>query len=85
MVNSSNKRVALKRKLLFALLISLVTVNIVSLSILLINHVPTVVFFEKWLTSISVAWPIVFISILLIAPWLLRLTEWIVQETPSQT
>jgi hypothetical protein len=80
MVNSANKRVAFKRKLVFALLMSLVTVNIVSVSILLINHVPTVLFFQKWLTSISVAWPIVFISILLIAPSLLRLTEWLVKE-----
>lgn len=80
MVNSTNKGVVLKRKLVFALLMSLVTVNIVSLSILLINHVPTVVFFQKWLTSISVAWPIVFISILLIAPSLLRLTEWLIKE-----
>ncbi|TXI43869.1 DUF2798 domain-containing protein [Methylophilus sp.] len=80
MVNSANKRLAFKRKLVFALLMSLVTVNIVSVSILLINHVPTVVFFQKWLTSISVAWPIVFISILLIAPSLLRLTEWLVKE-----
>ena len=79
MVNSANKRVAFKRKLVFALLMSLVTVNIVSVSILLINHVPTVVFFQKWLTSISVAWPIVFISILLIAPSLLRLTEWLIK------
>ena len=80
MVNSANKRVAFKRKLVFAMLMSLVTVNIVSVSILLINHVPTVVFFQKWLTSISVAWPIVFISILLIAPSLLRLTEWLIKE-----
>lgn len=83
MVNSADKRVALKRKLVFALLMSLVTVNIVTVSILLINHVPTAVLLEKWLTSISVAWPIVFISILLIAPSLLRLTERLVKESPS--
>lgn len=80
MVNSTNKRVALKRKLLFAALMSLVTVNIVSISILLINHVPRAVLFEKWLTSITLAWPIVFVSILLVAPWLLRLTEWLVKD-----
>lgn len=80
MVNSADKRVALKRKLVFALLMSLVTVNIVTLSILLINHVPTAILWKKWLSSISVAWPIVFISILLIAPSLLRLTEWLVKE-----
>lgn len=80
MVNNAHNGVALKRKLLFALLMSLITVNIVSLSILLINHVPATVFLEKWLTSISVAWPIVFISILLIAPSLIRLTEWLVKE-----
>ncbi len=77
-----NKRVALKRKLLFAMMMSLVTVNIVSLSILCMHHVPMDLLFEKWLTSISIAWPIVFISILLVAPSLLRLTEWLVKETP---
>ena len=80
MVNSTNKRVAFKRKLLFAALMSLVTVNIVSISILLINHVPRAWSFAKWLTSITVAWPIVFVSILIVAPWLLRLTEWLVKE-----
>lgn len=82
MVSSMNKRVALKRKLLFAMMMSLVTVNIVTLSILLINNVPAARLFEKWLTSISIAWPIVFISILLVAPSLLRLTEWLVKEMP---
>ncbi|MFD1121690.1 DUF2798 domain-containing protein [Methylophilus flavus] len=80
MVNSTNKRVAFKRKLLFAALMSLVTVNIVSISILLIYHVPRALLFAKWLTSITVAWPIVFVSILIVAPWLLRLTEWLVKE-----
>lgn len=80
MVNSTNKRVAFKRKLLFAALMSLVTVNIVSISILLINHVPRVLLLDKWLTSITVAWPIVFVSILMVAPWLLRLTEWLVKD-----
>lgn len=80
MVNSTNKRVAFKRKLLFAALMSLVTVNIVSISILLINHVPRALLLDKWLTSITVAWPIVFVSILMVAPWLLRLTEWLVKD-----
>jgi hypothetical protein len=82
MVNSTNKRVALKRKLLFAMLMSLVTVNIVSLSILSRQPVPMDRLLEKWLTSITVAWPIVFISILLIAPTLLRLTEWLIKDNP---
>ncbi|HSI29594.1 MAG: DUF2798 domain-containing protein [Methylophilus sp.] len=80
MVRSVNPRVALKRQLLFAVLMSLVTVNIVSISILLIHGVPVALLFEKWLTSIIVAWPIVFISILLVAPWLLRLTERLVKD-----
>jgi hypothetical protein len=80
MVNSANKRVTLKRKLLFATMMSLVTVNIVSISILLINHVPMSLLFEKWLTSITVAWPIVLVIILIVAPWLLRLTEWLVKD-----
>ncbi|MGP1718614.1 MAG: DUF2798 domain-containing protein [Methylophilus sp.] len=70
----------MKRQLLFAVLMSLVTVNIVSISILLIHGVPVALLFEKWLTSIVVAWPIVFISILVVAPWLLRLTERLVQD-----
>ncbi|MFD0913080.1 DUF2798 domain-containing protein [Methylophilus luteus] len=80
MVSSSKSRLALKRQLLFALLMSLVTVNIVSIAILLIHGVPLALLFEKWLTSIVVAWPIVFISILLVAPWLLRLTERLVKD-----
>lgn len=82
MVSSAHKRVALKRKLFFAMLMSLVTVNIVSLTILSMHHVPMDQLFEKWLTSFSIAWPIVFISILLVAPALLRLTEWLVKEAP---
>jgi CBS domain containing-hemolysin-like protein len=77
---SSKSRLALKRQLLFALLMSLVTVNIVSIAILLIHGVPLALLFEKWLTSIAVAWPIVFISILLVAPWLLRLTERLIKD-----
>lgn len=82
MVNSTNKRMALKRKLLFAMLMSLVTVNIVSLSILSMQPVPMDRLLEKWLTSITVAWPIVFICILLFAPSLLRLTEWLIKDNP---
>jgi hypothetical protein len=82
MVNSTNKRVALKRKLLFTMLMSLVTVNIVSLSILWIQHAPMDRLLEKWLASLTIAWPIVFISIVLVAPYLLRLTEWLIKETP---
>lgn len=80
MVTRAHQRVALKRKLVFAMLMSLVTVNIVSLSILLMNHVPASRFLEKWFASVTVAWPIVFISILLIAPALLRLTERLIKE-----
>jgi CBS domain containing-hemolysin-like protein len=80
MVGSSKSRLALKRQLLFALLMSLVTVNIVSIAILLIHGVPVALLFEKWLTSIVVAWPIVFISILLVAPYLLRLTERLIKD-----
>ncbi|HSI46601.1 MAG TPA: DUF2798 domain-containing protein [Methylophilus sp.] len=80
MVISTNERVAFKRQLLFAALMSLVTVNIVSISILLINHVPKAQLLEKWLTSIIVAWPIVFLSILMVAPRLLRLVERLVKD-----
>jgi Protein of unknown function (DUF2798) len=68
------------KKGLFAALMSLVTVNIVCLAILLINHVASSQFFDKWLHSFLVAWPIVFVCILLIAPLLLRLLECLLPE-----
>lgn len=66
---------ARRQKTLFALLMSLLTVNIVTLSILLLNRIPASQLAEKWLHSACVAWPIVFVCILLIAPWLQRRLE----------
>lgn len=80
MVRRIDSRLALKRRLVFAALMSLVTVNIVSMSILLIHHVPGSQLFDKWRSSMVVAWPIVFISILAIAPVLLRMTEWLIND-----
>ena len=68
------------KKGLFAALMSLVTVNIVCLAILLINHVASHQFFDKWLQSVLLAWPIVFVCILLIAPLLLRLLDHLLPE-----
>lgn len=71
----------MKHRVVFAALMSLVTVNIVSVTILLTQRVPASQLFEKWLSSVSIAWPIVLMSILLFAPILLRLTAWIVKQT----
>lgn len=81
MVNPPNQRNAMKHRVVFAALMSLVTVNIVSGTILLAHRVPTSQLLEKWLSSVSIAWPIVLMSILLFAPVLVRLTAWIVKQT----
>lgn len=79
MVNLTDQQNMMKHRVVFAALMSLVTVNIVSVTILLAHRVPASQLFEKWLSSISIAWPIVLMSILLFAPILLRLTAWIVK------
>jgi len=81
MVNPTDQRNMMKHRVVFAALMSLVTVNIVSVTILLAHRVPASQLFEKWLSSVSIAWPIVLMSILLFAPILLRLTAWIVKQT----
>ncbi|SDK16789.1 hypothetical protein SAMN05192566_0432 [Methylophilus rhizosphaerae] len=80
MVDSTNKRLALKRRLVFAALMSMVTMSIVGLPILLMHHVPVAWLLGQWLGSIFIAWPIAFLSILIIAPWLLRVTAWLVKD-----
>lgn len=66
-----------KRHFAFAALMSLSTATLVSGVILLLNGVGHAQFITRWAHSILVAWPLVFIAILTIAPplnrWLDRL------------
>lgn len=77
---SKPQQVARKRKWVFATLMSLVTVNIVIISILILHQVPASQLFDQWLSSFTLAWPIVFISILLFAPVLMRVSAWLIKD-----
>ena len=64
-----------QRLLVFALLMSCSTATIVSAAILFIHGVLAENFFSSWMKSISLALPIVFASILTIAPLINRLLD----------
>lgn len=63
------------KPLVFAILMSCTTAMLVSAAILLINGVPFENFIVKWLKSVSLAWPLVFVAILTIAPMINRLLD----------
>lgn len=63
------------RLLVFAALMSFSTALIVSAAIIFINGVSSDNFFARWLKAVSLAWPLVFLSILTIAPMINRLID----------
>lgn len=65
----------LVRSLIFAGLMSCSTAMLVSAAILILNGVSSENFFASWLKSILLAWPLVFVSILIIAPLINRLLD----------
>ena len=69
------------RKLLFAFLMSLTTSMLVSAVILWRHGVSAQAFPGLWLQAITSAWPVVFVSILLIAPRLDRLLNQLVESS----
>lgn len=75
MVSLNPGQRGLARKLLFAALMSCVTVHVVCLVLLLTQPMSFALAVEKWQFCLRFVWPTVFFSILGIAPWLLRLTE----------
>ena len=56
------------RKPLFALVMSCSTGLIVSAVILALRGVPGPVFLRVWMQAFLIAWPVVFVAILVIAP-----------------
>lgn len=68
------------RKIVFALLMSLTTSLLVSAVILWRHGVSAQAFPGLWLEAFTGAWPVVFISILLIAPRLDRLLNHLVDS-----
>lgn len=63
------------RSLAFAVLMSCSTAMLVSAAILFIKGVSSDNFFARWLKSVSLAWPLVFVSILTIAPLINRFMD----------
>lgn len=67
-------------RLIFALLMSFSTAFIVSLAMTIIHQVQIAYFLGVWLTSLIIAWPLVFITILLIAPIIQKLLKRITNQ-----
>jgi len=65
----------LVRSLAFAGLMSCSTAMLVSAAILLLHGVSNEDFLAGWLKSVLLAWPLVFVSILTIAPLINRLLD----------
>ena len=76
MVSISKKN----EKIVFALLMSFSTALVVSGFITFIHGVQKNSFTEVWLLSFLVAWPIVFLSILIVAPQIYKLLNIIVKK-----
>jgi hypothetical protein len=68
------------KSIIFAFVMSFNTALIVSGVITFIN-IPTLsLYFEKWTTSFLLAWPLVFVSILTIAPLINRFLDKIFEK-----
>lgn len=63
------------RSLIFAVLMSCSTAMLVSAAILAFHGVPREMFLSNWFKSVLLAWPLVFISILAIAPVINRMLD----------
>jgi len=66
--------------IIFALLMSFGTALIVSGAISFLHNALDEVFIKIWLSSFLTAWPIVFLSILLIAPKIYQLIKILVEN-----
>lgn len=72
------------RALIFAVLMSSVTSILVTGFVLLINHADNASFIYKWVKAVILAWPIIFISILFVAPQINRLVDFILCKKANQ-
>lgn len=75
-----NKIVYRYRTVLFALTMSASTAMIVSGIIIFLRIQPHAHFIQVWLGAYIIAWPIVFVAILIIAPLLNRLLKLFVED-----
>lgn len=69
-----------RRQIIFAILMSLCTSVLVSGAILAARGTIHGEFLTTWFKSIALAWPIVFVSILTIAPLINRLLDHLLTE-----
>jgi hypothetical protein len=67
-------------RLLFAIMMSLCTALIVSGAVVYMHGVPTSQFINVWMVSFLTAWPIVFLSILILAPQISRLLNILLEK-----
>jgi len=74
------KNLSKYEKFIFALLMSFSTAFIVSFAMTIIHRVQSVYFIKVWVTSLLLAWPFVFISILFVAPIIQKLTRKIIES-----
>lgn len=68
------------RKPLFACVMSATTSLIVSVVILALRGVPAPLFLQQWGHAFITAWPVVFLAIILIAPRIDCLLDWVVER-----
>jgi hypothetical protein len=67
-------------RFIFALLMSFGTALIVSGAITFLHNSPAAIFIKIWLSSFLTAWPMVFLSISLIAPQINKLIKILVES-----
>lgn len=72
--------IQLYQRLLFALIMSIFTSGIVSAVLTWINIQNSALFLQKWSYAFLLAWPLVFISILVIAPMVNRLVSYLMKH-----
>lgn len=68
------------RNITFAALMSLSTSMIVSGILIGLHPRPGMPFLEVWPAAVMTAWPVVFLAILVIAPMINRMLDWIVES-----
>ena len=76
------KKIPLRyRTLIFALMMSLNTSMIVSAVIISLHTQTFTQFIKVWPSSFSIAWPLVFVAILIIAPFVNKFLDLFIEPT----
>ena len=66
--------------LLFGAILSAIMVSVVSATVLIINQGLTPDFLSRWLKSFLSTWPIAFPTVLVVAPRVRRLVNWLTRH-----